>query len=127
PRRWEVADASRRPSTRLVARFGAGLTCLAFPAHAELRVDFAGKTVTIVSSFGAGGGYTIYAELVARHLGAQLPGRPTVIVKAMPGAGGLNGTQYLYSVAGRDGTRLGGVPQAVANPPALREQGRRHD
>src|SRR5262249_62141316 len=113
-------------SARLIASVTIAVTC-ALPAQAQPRVDFAGKTITIVSSFGAGGGYTIYAELVARHLGAQLPGRPTVIVKTMPGAGGLNRTQYLYSVPRRDGTRLGGVPQAVANPPALREQGRRHD
>jgi tripartite-type tricarboxylate transporter receptor subunit TctC len=37
------------------------------PAHAQPRADFAGKTITIISSFGAGGGYTIYADLVARH------------------------------------------------------------
>src|SRR5215813_2132035 len=94
---------------------------------AQAEPDFAGKTITIVSSFGAGGGYTIYAELVARHLGAQLPGRPNVIVRTMPGAGGLNGTQYLYNVAARDGTMLGVVPQTVAIAQALGEQGLRYD
>ena len=115
------------PSARLIATIAISATCLAFPAQAQPRVDFAGKTITIVSSFGAGGGYTIYAELVARHLGAQLPGRPTVIVRTMPGAGGLNGTQYLYNVAARDGTMLGVVPQTVAIAQALGEQGLRYD
>ncbi len=99
----------------------------ASPAHAQPRVDFAGKTITVISSFGAGGGYTTYAELLARHLGAQLPGRPAVIVRTMPGAGGLNGTNYLANVAPRDGTVLGVVPQTVAIAQALGEPGVRYD
>ena len=112
-------------SARLVALIAVTFACL--PAHAQPRVDFAGKTVTIISSFGPGGGYTIYAEIVARHLGAQLPGRPNVIVRTMPGAGGLNGTQHLSNVAARDGTVLGVVPQTVAIAQALGEQGLRYD
>ncbi|MGH6769721.1 MAG: Bug family tripartite tricarboxylate transporter substrate binding protein [Xanthobacteraceae bacterium] len=100
---------------------------LAAPAaHAE-PADFAGKTITIISSFGAGGGYTTYAEIVARHLGAHLPGRPTVIVKTMPGAGGMNGTSYLANVAARDGTVLGVVPQTVAIAQALGRHAGRYD
>src|SRR5262245_53806557 len=113
-------------SARLIASIAIIVTGLV-PAQAQPRVDFAGKTVTIISSFGAGGGYTIYAEIVARHLGVQLPGRPNVIVRTMPGAGGLNGTQHLYNVAARDGTVLGVVPQTVAIAQALGEQGLRYD
>jgi tripartite-type tricarboxylate transporter receptor subunit TctC len=76
--------------------------------------DFSKKSLTIISSFGPGGGYSTYADLLARHLGKQLPGSPTVTVKNMPGAGGLNGTNYLYNVAPRDGTVLGIIPQTVA-------------
>jgi len=115
------------PPVTAAVTLAAILACLPSPAHAQPRVDFAGKTITIVSSFGAGGGYTIYAELIARHLGARLPGRPNVIVRTMPGAGGLNGTQYLYNVAARDGTVLGVVPQTVAIAQALGEQGLLYD
>jgi tripartite-type tricarboxylate transporter receptor subunit TctC len=96
-------------------------------AHARPITDFAGKTVTIVSSFGPGGGYTLYAELVARYLGAHLPGRPAVVVKTMPGAGGMNGTSHLANVAARDGTVLGVVPQTVAIAQALGQKGLRYD
>src|SRR5215813_14409333 len=113
-------------SARLIASVTIAVTC-ALPAQAQPLVDFAGKTITIVSSFGPGGGYTIYAEIVARHLGAQLPGRPNVIVRTMPGAGGLNGTQHLSNVAARDGTVVGVVPQTVAIAQALGEQGLRYD
>jgi tripartite-type tricarboxylate transporter receptor subunit TctC len=97
------------------------------PALAQPAADFAGKTVTVISSFGPGGGYTTYADLVARHLGAHLPGRPNVVVKTMPGAGGLNGTNYLANVAARDGTVLGVVPQTVAIAQALGQPGVRYD
>src|SRR5262245_12481425 len=94
---------------------------------AQAEPDFTGKTITIVSSFGAGGGYTTYADVLARHLGAHLPGKPNVIVRTMPGAGGLNGTQHLFNVAMRDGSVLGVVPQTIAIAQALGESALRYD
>jgi len=76
--------------------------------------DFRGKTVTVIAGFEAGGPYDFYSRLVARHLGAHLPGSPTVVVQNMPGAGGLRGANYLYNVAAKDGTALGVVSQTVA-------------
>jgi tripartite-type tricarboxylate transporter receptor subunit TctC len=76
-------------------------------------VDFAGKTIAVVSSFAPGGGYDLYGRMFAAHLSVHLPGKPTVIVRNMPGAGGLVGTNYLFNVAPRDGTTIGVVPQTV--------------
>ena len=115
------------PFCVLIPPFCALIAALASTAQSQPRADFAGKTVTIISSFGPGGGYTIYADLVARHLGAHLPGRPLVIVKTMPGAGGMNGTNFLANVAARDGTVLGVVPQTVAIAQALGQPGARYD
>jgi tripartite-type tricarboxylate transporter receptor subunit TctC len=72
----------------------------------------------------AGGSYDLYGRLISRHLGQHLPGRPTVVVQNMPGAGSLKAANYLYEVAPRDGTALGVVvestalEQALANPAA---------
>lgn len=96
-------------------------------ASTQPRVDYSGKTITIVSSSGVGGGYATYAQLLARHLGAHLLGRPTVVVRIMTGAGGLVGTNYLYNVAARDGTVLGVIPQFVAIAQALGEAGVKFD
>jgi tripartite-type tricarboxylate transporter receptor subunit TctC len=98
-----------------------------FASGARAQPDFTGKTITIVSSFAPGGGYSIYADIIARHIGAHLPGRPTVIVRSMPGAGGLNGTQHLFNVAVRDGTVIGVVPQVVAIAQALGDGPQRYD
>src|SRR5262245_62297205 len=83
-------------------------------ARAQDGAEFRGKTITIVASFEAGGPYDFYSRLIARHLGAHLPGQPAVVVQNMPGAGGLRGANYLYNVAARDGTVLGVVSQTVA-------------
>src|SRR3954468_14386981 len=104
------------------ARIGALLATLAvlIPHHAlGQSAELPKRSITIISSFGPGGGYSIYADLLARHLGKHLAGSPTVTVRNMPGAGGLNGTNYLYNVAPRDGSVLGIIPQTVAIAQAL--------
>ncbi len=83
-------------------------------ACAQDPPDFKGKTITIIASFEAGGPYDFYSRLIARHLGAHLPGNPAVVVQNMPGAGGLRGANYLYNIAARDGSVLGVVSQTVA-------------
>ncbi len=86
------------------------------PAQA---VDFSGKTLTVISSFAPGGGYDIYARLFAAHVAKHLPGQPAVVVKNMPGAGGLVGTNYLFNVAPKDGLTLGVPPQTVVIAQAM--------
>jgi len=100
-------------ATMRIAALVAGLA-MAGPAPAQDSADFSGKTVTVIASFEAGGPYDFYARLIARHIGAHLPGKPNVIVQNMPGAGGLRGANYLYNVAAKDGTAMGVVSQTVA-------------
>jgi tripartite-type tricarboxylate transporter receptor subunit TctC len=93
-------------------------------AAQPIEQAFAGKAITIFVGYTAGGSYDLYGRLIARHLGQHLPGRPTVVVQNMPGAGSLKAANYLYEVAPRDGTALGVVvesaalEQTLANPAA---------
>jgi tripartite-type tricarboxylate transporter receptor subunit TctC len=98
----------------LVSCAVAALMSLDGVVHAQATPDFSGKTVTIIASFEAGGPYDFYARLVARHIGAYLPGKPNVVIQNMPGAGGLRGANYIYNVAVKDGTTMGVVSQTVA-------------
>jgi tripartite-type tricarboxylate transporter receptor subunit TctC len=84
-------------------------------AHAESDDQnfFRGKTITIVTSTGAGGGYDLMARLIARHMPRHLPGAPTMIVQNMPGAGDILATNYMYGIAPKDGTTIGVVGSAV--------------
>jgi tripartite-type tricarboxylate transporter receptor subunit TctC len=66
-----------------------------------------GKQINLVVGYGAGGGYDVYARLIARYLGKYIPGNPSVIVQNMPGAGSLRSVNYLYNAAPRDGSVIG--------------------
>ena len=74
---------------------------------------FKGKTVTIVTSTGAGGGYDLVARLIARHMPRHLPGVASVIVQNMPGGGNLRAANFMYEVAPKDGTTIGVIENAV--------------
>ena len=75
------------------------------PALAQDAAGFyKGKTVRVVVGFSSGGGYDVYARLVARHLPQHIPGNPTVVVQNMPGAASLKSVQYLAAGAPNDGT-----------------------
>lgn len=65
------------------------------------------KTVTVIVGFSPGGGYDLYARILARHIGKHLPGMPAVTVQNMPGAGSLKAANFLYNVAPKDGTVFG--------------------
>lgn len=62
------------------------------------------RTVTILIGYGAGGTYGQTSLLLARHFGKKIPGKPTIIVQHMPGAGGLKMTNYAYNAAPQNGT-----------------------
>jgi len=68
---------------------------------------YQGKTVSLYVGYSAGGGYDVYARMVARYMGKHIPGNPTVVVQNMPGAGSLRAANYLYVTAPRDGTVIG--------------------
>jgi hypothetical protein len=40
----------------------------------------AAQTASADASYGAGGNYTLYSRLVARHIGKQIPGNPNIVV-----------------------------------------------
>jgi tripartite-type tricarboxylate transporter receptor subunit TctC len=63
-----------------------------------------GKTVTLVVGYSAGGGYDIYARMLARHYGRHIPGNPNVIVQNMPGAASMTSVRHLDATAPKDGT-----------------------
>jgi tripartite-type tricarboxylate transporter receptor subunit TctC len=86
--------------------------------------SFDGKTVRIVVGFSAGGGFDAYARAIARHLGKHIPGKPTIIVDNMPGAGSLIAANFTYNQAKPDGLTIGHfiggvvVGQLLGNPGA---------
>jgi tripartite-type tricarboxylate transporter receptor subunit TctC len=96
------------------------LAGLAHPAAAQSVEEFyRGKTVTVAIGFSVGGGYDLYARLLARHLGKHIPGHPNVIAQNREGAGSQRLTLYLYNAAPRDGTVVGAISRSMAAAPLI--------
>src|ERR671915_589562 len=89
---------------------GAGIMAAAVlatgAAQAQTGADFyKGKTVTYIVSTAPGGGYDLYGRLIAEYMQKYLPGS-TFVVKNVPGAGHLVGTNTIYA-ARPDGLTIG--------------------
>ena len=73
------------------------------PLGAQDAID---RPMTIYVAGTAGGGIDLYARLVSRHIGRHIPGKPSVTVQVMPGAGGIRAANFLAEQAPRDGTAI---------------------
>ena len=80
---------------------------------------YKGKTVDLMVGYSAGGGYDVYARMIARYMGKHIPGNPTVVVKNMDGAGSLRLANALYHALPKDGTVFGTVARGAAFDPLL--------
>jgi tripartite-type tricarboxylate transporter receptor subunit TctC len=74
---------------------------------------FQGKTVRVVVGSSSGGGYDLWARLMAQHIGKHIPGNPVAVVQNMPGAGGVVAANYVYGIAKPDGLTLGAFNPAL--------------
>jgi tripartite-type tricarboxylate transporter receptor subunit TctC len=98
----------------------ASLIGIAPPAAAQSVADFYRKTpVTLQIGLPPGGGYDLYARALARHLGRNIPGNPSVIPKNMVGAGGTLAANYMYNVAPRDGSEIAMIQAPVIMLPVF--------
>ena len=89
-------------------------------AWADDAADFyRGRTVTVLIAYSAGGGYDLYARLLARYLGRHIPGNPAVVPQNMPGAGGLRASNFLYSAAPKDGSMIGTFSRSIPTMPLV--------
>ena len=100
--------------------FAALVACTAGTAQAQ--PDFyAGKRITLAVGTSPGGGYDLYARAIAPFLSEHIPGKPTVVVQNMPGAGSLTSVLWLDTNAPKDGTAItlfnaGIITDTITNP-----------
>jgi len=83
------------------------LAAIAIPAAAQDAAQFyAGRTITFAVGYGSGASYDTGARLIGRHLGKYIPGKPSLVIQNMPGAGSMTAANHLYNAAAKDGTAL---------------------
>jgi tripartite-type tricarboxylate transporter receptor subunit TctC len=100
------------------------LAGIAFASPAAAQEFYKGKTITLIVGNAPGGGYDHYARLLARHMGRYIPSEPAIVVKNMPGAGGMVMSNAMYSQVPRDGLTFGmmsrpnPIEPVIGNPAA---------
>jgi tripartite-type tricarboxylate transporter receptor subunit TctC len=93
-------------------------------ARADSVGDFyKGRTVEVYVGYSTGGGYDIYARMLARHMGQFIPGHPTLVPKNMEGAGSLRLANWIANAAPRDGSAFGTIGRGIPFDPVLGQPG----
>lgn len=95
---------------------------LAPRAQAEDAAAFyAGKQVTFLIPTTVGGGFDLYSRTLMEFMRKYIPGRPTIVMQNMPGAGGVRAASYMFNVVPKDGSTFGmplsNIPLAEALEP----------
>jgi tripartite-type tricarboxylate transporter receptor subunit TctC len=88
---------------------------------------YRGKTVDLEIGYSVGGGYDVYARMVAPHMGKHIPGSPTIVAKNMEGAGSLRLANWIYNVAPKDGTAFGTIGRGTGFDPLFGHRGAQFD
>ena len=89
---------------------------------------YKGKQITMIVGSAPGGGYDIYARLLARHFSKYIPGNPVIVTTNMPGAASNTAAAHIYNVAPKDGTVIGALQTAAVLDPLFGDPARtKHD
>ncbi len=67
---------------------------------------YAGKRITVLVGFSAGGGTDTAARILTKHFAKYVPGNPKIQVKNMPGAGSIKAHNFVYERAKPDGLTI---------------------
>jgi tripartite-type tricarboxylate transporter receptor subunit TctC len=112
-----------------------GLVALAFgvasaraqdPVSSE-PVSFKNKTITMIIGSDPGGGTDASGRVLAQFLGNYLPGKPTVVVQNMPGAGGITAMNYIFQRVKPDGLTIIMGSNSTVDPLTFRRANANYD
>lgn len=84
---------------------------------------YEGKRIRFLVHAPPGGGYDLNSRLLVRHMVNHIPGKPSIIVQNMPGAGGTIQANYLFSRAKPDGLTIGMLAPSIVPMEALGASG----
>src|SRR6478672_8040651 len=106
------------PSMRIVSarscRFAIAILTVATAqawAQDDVAKFYKGRNVQAIVGYGPGSTFELYLRVLTRYIGKHIPGNPAVVLQQMPGAGSLKATNYMASVAPKDGSAF-----AMINP-----------
>ena len=68
---------------------------------------YKGRAINLYISYSTGGTYDFYAGGIGHHMGAHIPGDPTLVPRNLEGADCLRLADWLYRVAPQDASAFG--------------------
>ena len=107
--------------------FGAALAALVFPGAGARAADFSGRVIEMLIPFKEGGGSDTWGRFNAPYLSRYLPGRPTVVVRNVPGGGSIAGANRFAARARPDGLTVLGTSASTQFPYLMGDPRVRYD
>jgi len=110
-------------------RIWIALSCLllAIATAAADDVSFKDKTITMIVASPSGGGTDTSGRLIAPLLASHLPGKPSVIVRNIPGAQGITAMNYFVRQVVPDGLTVTMASSTIADPLLFRRSQSQYD
>jgi tripartite-type tricarboxylate transporter receptor subunit TctC len=88
---------------------------------------FEGKTLTLIQGRRPGGLGDLRTRAFMPFLTKHIPGNPTIVSEYMPGGGGRNLANHLYTAASNDGLTIGNIGSGFVANAILGEKGVKYD
>jgi len=101
---------------------------VAAPAIAQdVEAFYRGKTINLIVPSAGGGIFELSSQLVGRHLGQFIPGRPNIVVQTQPGTGGIALANRFASGSDRDGLTIAFMSRAAPQFPMIGDKNAAYD
>lgn len=98
------------------------------PAASQTVEEFyRGREVEFIVSGATGTSFDTWARVMGKYLTANIPGRPTMVIKSMPGGGHIRAANYLFNIAPKDGSSFGIFANSVPAGFAMRDEAIKFD
>ena len=105
----------------LVAALAALALCAGASAVRAAETDAfqAGRKVEFLIGAAAGGGYGLYANVLAHHIGKHIPGAPLIVPRLLDGAGSLTApcawnADFTWTVSDASGAQVRSAQTVIA-------------
>jgi tripartite-type tricarboxylate transporter receptor subunit TctC len=103
------------------------VNCLLLAADVQAAPYYQGKVISIVVGSTPGGGYDRMARLLAKHLKNYIPGKPTIVVQNVIGAGGIIAANQVFNISKPDGLTIGTFNRGLLFTQLLQAEGVKYD
>lgn len=96
-----------------LSAIAAGVALTVLPGIAAAEVDFSGERIEVIVPAAAGGASDLSARFLMPLIAERLPGKPTLVIRNVEGAGSIAGANQFQDRAVADGTDLMWMPPSA--------------